>query len=53
MVKTSEIESESLNNEQIQSCIARYLRIDGVGIPTASREIDAVVGMILNTTYHY
>ena len=53
MVKTSEIEGEPLNNERVRSSAARYLRIDGVGIPTASREIDAVVGMILNTTYHY
>ena len=53
MVKTSEIESESLNNEQIQSCIARYLRIDGVGMPTASHEIDTVVYMMLNAIYPY
>lgn len=53
MVKTSVIEGESLKNEQVRSSVARYLRIDGVGMPTASREIDTVVDMMLNATYHY
>lgn len=53
MVKISVIEGESLKNEQVRSSVARYLRIDGVGMPTASREIDTVVDMMLNATYHY
>ena len=53
MVKISVIEGESLKNEQVRSSVARYLRIDGVGMPTASREIDTVVDMMLNATYQY
>ncbi len=53
MVKTSEIEGEPLNNERVRSSVARYLRIDGVGMPTASHEIDTVVYMMLNAIYPY
>ena len=53
IVKTSEIEGESLNNEQVRTSVARHLGIDDKGMPTATREIDAVVEMMLNATYHY
>ena len=53
IVKTSEIEGESLNNEQVRSSVARYLGVDDGSMPTATREIDAVVEMMLNATYHY
>lgn len=53
IVKTSEIEGESLNNEQVRSSVARYLGVDDGGMPTASLEIDAVVEMMLSATYHY
>ncbi|WP_264755684.1 DUF4172 domain-containing protein [Psychrobacter sp. 4Dc] len=54
MVKTSEIEGELLNNEQVRSSVARHLGInDSEMITTASREIDAMVEMMLNATYHY
>ena len=53
IVKTSEIEGEALNNEQVRSSVARHLGVDDGGIPIASREIDAVVEMILSATYHY
>lgn len=53
IVKTSEIEGEALNNEQVRSSVARHLGIDNGVMPTATREIDAVVEMMLNATYHY
>jgi len=53
IVKTSEIEGKSLNNEQVRSSVARYLGVDDGGMPTATREIDAVVEMMLNATHHY
>ncbi|WP_227672309.1 DUF4172 domain-containing protein [Psychrobacter urativorans] len=53
IVKTSEIEGKSLNNEQVLSSVARHLGVDDGGMPTATREIDAVVEMMLNATYHY
>ena len=53
IVKTFEIEGESLNNEQVRSSVARHLGVEDGSMPTATREIDAVVEMILNATYHY
>ena len=53
IVKTSEIEGESLNNEQVRSSIAWHLGVDDSSMPTATRKIDAVVEMMLNATYHY
>lgn len=53
IVKTSGIEGESLNNEQVRSSVARHLGVDDGGMPTATREIDAVVEIMLNATYHY
>ncbi len=53
IVKTSEIEGESLNNEQVRSSVARHLGVDDGDIPIAIREIDAVVEMMLAATYHY
>lgn len=53
IVKTSEIEGESLNNEQVRSSVAWHLGVDDGSMPTATREIDAVVEMMLNATYQY
>ena len=53
IVKTSAIEGESLNNEQVRSSVACHLGIDDKSMLTATREIDAVVEMMLNATYHY
>jgi Fic family protein len=53
VVKTSEIEGETLNNEQVRSSVARHLGIDTSGMADSTREIDAVVEMMLAATYHY
>ncbi len=53
IVKTSEIEGESLNNKQVRSSVARHLGIDDEGMPTAICEVDEVAEMMLNATYHY
>ena len=53
IVKTSEIEGESSNNEQVRPSVARYLGVDDGSMPIATREIDAVVEMMINATYHY
>ena len=53
IVKTSEIEGEALHSEQVRSSVARHLGIDNSYMPTATREIDAVVEMMLSATYHY
>lgn len=53
IVKTSEIEGEALNNEQVRSSVARHLGVDNDSTLATTREIDAVVEMMLNATYHY
>ncbi|MBV7434394.1 Fic family protein [Cardiobacteriaceae bacterium TAE3-ERU3] len=53
VVKTSEIEGEQLNSEQVRSSVARHLGIDTPTMATSTREVDAVVEMMLNATYRY
>jgi len=53
IIKTSEIEGETLNDEQVRSSVARHLGLDNASMPTTTREIDAVVEMMLSATYHY
>lgn len=53
IVKTSEIEGEELNIEQVRSSVARHLGVDNSNMPAATREIDAVVTMMFESTYHY
>lgn len=53
VVKTSEIEGEQLNSEQVRSSVARHLGVDTPTMATSTREVDAVVEMMLDATYHY
>ncbi|MDN3398786.1 Fic family protein [Psychrobacter sp. APC 3426] len=53
VVKTSEIEGETLNDEQVRSSVARHLGIETNDMPAATREIDAIVEMMLAATYGY
>lgn len=53
VVKTSEIEGETLNDAQVRSSVARHLGVETSGLPAATREIDAIVEMTLTATYHY
>ncbi|WP_367106863.1 Fic family protein [uncultured Psychrobacter sp.] len=53
VVKTSEIEGEDLNIEQVRSSVAQHLGVDNSAMPAATREIDAVVTMMLESTYHF
>jgi Fic family protein len=50
IVKSSEIEGEVLNYEQVRSSIARRLGIDTAGIVPGSRHIEGVVEMMLDAT---
>jgi len=53
VLKSSEIEGEKLNAEQVRSSIARRLGID-IGAPKpADRNVDGVVEMMLDATRHY
>ena len=53
IIKTSQIECEALNNEQVRPSVVQYLGLDNASMPTTTREIDAVVEMMLSTTYRY
>lgn len=55
VMKTSEIEGENLNTAQVRSSVARYLGVDELGVAdvTPSREVEAIVEMMLSATHHY
>jgi Fic family protein len=50
VVKSSEIEGESLNYEQVRSSIARRLGINTAGLVPSSRHIEGIVEMMLDAT---
>lgn len=53
VIKSSEIEGEILNVEQVRSSIARRLGIEYAGIITSERNIEGVVEMMLDATQNY
>jgi len=53
VIKTSEIEGEKLNFEQVRSSIARRLGINTAGLVSSPRNVDGVVEMMLDATQNY
>ncbi len=53
VVKSSEIEGEILNPEQVRSSLARRLGMDVAGLLPADRRVDGVVEMTLEATGNY
>lgn len=53
VVKSSAIEGEQLDPEQVRSSIARKLGLDIAGLPQPSRSVDGVVEMMLNATQKF
>lgn len=53
VIKSSEIEGEKLDAEQVRSSIARRLGIDIGALKAADRNVEGVVGMMLDATRHY
>ena len=53
VVKSSEIEGELLNYEQVRSSIARRLGINTAGLVPSSRHIEGIVEMMLDATQQY
>jgi Fic family protein len=53
VIKSSEIEGELLNYEQVRSSIARRLGIEYAGMVYSDRNIDGVVEMMLDSTQKY
>jgi len=53
VLKTSEIEGEQLDAEQVRSSIARRLGMDIGALKPADRNVEGVVEMMLDATGHY
>lgn len=53
VIKSSEIEGEKLNYEQVRSSIARRLGINTAGLTPSPRNVDGVVEMMLDATQNY
>jgi len=53
VVKSSAIEGENLDPQQVRSSIARRLGLDTAGLPKASRDVDGVVEMMLDATQNF
>lgn len=53
VIKSSEIEGEILDREQVRSSLARRLGVDIGGLTPAERNVEGVVEMILDATQRY
>jgi Fic family protein len=53
VLKSSEIEGEQLNPEQVRSSVARRLGIEIAGAVPAERNVEGVVEMLLDATQRY
>ena len=53
VMKSSEIEGEKLQEEQVRSSIARRLGMDIAGLVPSDRDVEGVVEMMLDATQHY
>lgn len=53
LVRSSEIEGESLNLSEVRSSIARRLGINSAGMVPSSRYVEGIVEMLLDATQNY
>lgn len=53
ITKSSEIEGEILNVDQVRSSVARHLGIEIEGLPEADRYVDGVVQVMIDATQNY
>lgn len=53
VVKSSEIEGEHLDAQQVRSSIARHLGLEYAGLPAPARHVEGVVEMVLDATQRY
>lgn len=53
IVKTSEIEGEKLDRNQVRSSVARRLGLEVAGLVRSDRNVDGVVEMMLDATQNY
>jgi Fic family protein len=53
VLKSSEIEGEKLDADQVRSSIARRLGMDISGLKASDRHVEGIVEMVLDATRHY
>ena len=53
IVKSSAIEGEQLNTDEVRSSIARRLGLDVAGLPKPGREVEGIVEMTLDATRNF
>ena len=53
VVKSSAIEGEALNPDEVRSSIAKRLGLDVAGLPKAGRDVDGIVEMMLDATRNF
>lgn len=53
VMKSTEIEGEILNNDQVRSSIARRLGLEFSGLVDSPRNVDGIVEMMLDATQNY
>ena len=53
VVKTSEIEGETLDIQQVRSSLARRMGIDAGGLPPVNRHVEGIVEVTLDATRHF
>lgn len=53
VIKSSEIEGEKLDKEQVRSSLVRKLGMDRLGLVPSDRDVDGVVEMMLDATQNY
>ena len=53
VIKSSEIEGEILDRDQVRSSLARRLGMDAAGLPPSDRRVEGVVEMMLDATQKY
>jgi Fic family protein len=53
VIKSSEIEGEILDKDQVRSSIARWLGMEAAALQSADRDVEGVVEMMLDATQKY
>ena len=53
IVKSSAIEGEQLDTDEVRSSIARRLGLDAAGLPKPGREVEGIVEMMLDATRNF
>ncbi len=53
VIKTTEIEGETLNSDQVRSSIAKRLGMDISGLVESDRNVDGIVDLMMDAIQHY